>query len=291
LNLAATIATWARMVRFSHSLFALPFAVSGAALAGAIHGITLGQVAWIVVAMVGARNAAMGFNRLADHAFDAKNPRTASRELPRGALGRGAVSSVTLALAAVFVFASFRLNALCGWLSFPALATIFGYSFTKRFTWTSHLILGLSLAMAPVGGWLAIAGSFSLAPWLLGAAVLFWVAGFDVVYACQDEAFDRGEGLHSIPARFGVRRALGIARGLHVLAFIFLVGVGGVLSLHPFYWAGLLVVLGLLVWQHALLHPDDLSRLGMAFFNANGILSVVYLAVILTCVALGPVGG
>lgn len=286
MSLFATVRTWGRMVRFSHSLFALPFAISGAALAGAVYGISARQVGWIVAAMVGARNAAMGFNRLADHSLDARNPRTTTRELPSGTLGRGAVWAFTLGLAGLFVLASFRLNPLCGWLSFPALAVIFGYSFTKRFTWASHLVLGLSLAMAPVGGWLAVAGHFAAAPWLLGGAVIAWVAGFDVVYACQDTAFDRDAGLFSFPARFGVRRALVAARALHAAAFTLLVLVGMVSGLHPFYWAGLAVVASLLIWQHALLRPDDLSRLGMAFFNANGILSLVYLAVILACVAL-----
>jgi 4-hydroxybenzoate polyprenyltransferase len=274
------------MVRFSHSVFALPFAIAGAALAGTAHGITWPQIAWIVVAMVGARNAAMGFNRLADQSLDALNPRTASRELPRRVLGRGAVWIFTVTLAALFVFASFRLNRLCGWLSLPALTVIFGYSYTKRFTWASHLVLGLSLAMAPVGGWLAVAGHFATAPWLLGGAVLTWVAGFDVVYACQDAAFDRETGLFSIPARFGVRRALQAARALHGVAFTLLAAVGWTADLHPVYWLGLAVVAALLVWQHALLDPDDLSRLGMAFFNANGVLSVVYLVLVLTCVAL-----
>lgn len=290
MSLVATVATWGRMVKFSHSVFALPFALSGAALAAAAHGITIRQVFWIVVAMVGARNAAMGFNRLADESIDAKNPRTASRELPKKALRRSAVWSATLLLAAVFVFASFRLNPLCGWLSFPALAIVFGYSYTKRFTWGSHLVLGLALAMAPVGGWLAVAGSFSPVPLLLGLAVLLWVAGFDVVYACQDADFDRGEGLFSIPARFGVGPALSISRGLHASAFAALVAVGLVAGLHPVYWYGLAVVLALLVGQHALLKPDDLSKVGIAFFNANGLLSVAYLAVVLAALAVSNGG-
>ncbi len=275
------------MVRFSHSVFALPFALSGAALAATEHGVTWRQVLWVVVAMVGARNAAMGFNRLADHAIDARNPRTAGRELPRGVLSRRAVWAATLLLSAVFVLAAIELNPLCGRLSPVALAVVFGYSFTKRFTWTSHLVLGLSLAIAPVGGWLAVAGEFGAVPWLLAAAVVAWVAGFDVIYACQDEAFDRASGLHSIPARFGLRGALWTARALHAGAVALLAAVGAVAALHPVYWAGLAVVAGVLTWEHRLVRHDDLSRVGVAFFNANGIVSVTYLAVVLVSVLAG----
>ena len=286
MSAVAQLTRWGRMVRFSHTLFALPFALAGGTLAAAEHGIGAGQLFWIVVAMVGARNAAMGFNRLADHAIDARNPRTAGRELPSGKLGRPAVWTMTLALAALFVFASFRLSPLCGRLSFAALAIVFGYSFTKRFTWASHLVLGLALAMAPVGGWLAVSGSFSVAAWILGAAVLTWVAGFDVLYACQDLDFDRNEGLHSVPARFGVARALWFARLLHLAALGALIAVGLALALHPVYWAGIAVIAALLAWEHRLVRPGDLSRLDVAFFNLNGIISVIYLVTTLAAVLL-----
>ena len=269
------------MVKFSHSLFALPFALAGAALAATEHGIDGRQVLWIVVAMVAARNAAMGFNRLADHRLDERNPRTTGRELPRGALSRRAVWAFTGTLAAVFVLAAYRLNPLCGALSPAALAVVLGYSFTKRFTWASHLVLGLSLAIAPVGGWLAVAGRFSPVPFLLSAAVLFWVAGFDVIYACQDEEFDRKEGLHSIPARFGTSTALRIARVFHLLAVAALVAVGWAATLHPVYWVGMAILAGVFAWEHRLVRPGDLSRVGVAFFNMNGIISVGYLAVVL----------
>ncbi len=288
---AASARNWASMVKLHHSVFALPFALTGAILAAVNHGVTGRQVFWIVVAMVAARNAAMGFNRLADHAYDARNPRTSTRELPAGKLSRAAVSAFTVALAVLFVFAAFQLNPLCGVLSPVALAVVLGYSFTKRFTWASHLMLGLSLAMAPMGGWLAIRGSFSWTAWLLAAAVLLWVAGFDVIYACQDVEFDRREGLHSIPARFGIRPALATARCLHAGALLAMTGVGVAARLHPVYGFGLAGIALLLLWEHRLVRADDLSRVGVAFFNMNGVISIVYLAVTLAAVLIPGVSG
>ncbi len=281
MTLLRAVRTWGRMVKFSHSVFALPFALAGAALAAAESGVDWRRILWIVVAMVAARNAAMGFNRLVDHTIDARNPRTAGRELPSGRLSRAAVWTFTAVLAAVFVFAAFRLGPLCGWLAPVALLIVFGYSYTKRFTWVSHLVLGLALAIAPVGGWLAVSGRFDRLPWLLGLAVLLWVAGFDVIYACQDVDFDRREGLRSIPARFGVARGLWLARGFHVGALAAMAGVGVLAELHPVYWIGWLIIGGLLLWEHRLVQADDLSRLGVAFFNMNGIISAIYFAAIL----------
>lgn len=286
MKLVQTVRTWGRMVKFSHSLFALPFALSGAALAAQVHGITAWQIFWIVVAMFAVRNAAMGFNRLADHEYDARNPRTQTRELPQGRLSRGAVWVFTLALSGLFVLAAFQLRPICGWLSPLALLIVSGYSYTKRFTWWTHIFLGLALAMAPVGGWLAVAGELALAPWLLGLAMLTWVAGFDVIYACQDMEFDRHEGLRSIPACFGIHRSLIAARILHVVTLLGLAAVGWVAELHPVYWAGLAVIGGLLLWEHRLLWGGDLSKVGVAFFNMNGVISVVYLGVILVAVLL-----
>jgi 4-hydroxybenzoate polyprenyltransferase len=237
--------------------------------------------------MAAARNAAMGFNRLADQAIDARNPRTAGRELPRGVLSRGAVWAFTAALASLFVVASFQLNALCGALSVPALLIVFFYSLTKRFTWASHLVLGFALSIAPVGGWLAIAGHFAPVPVWLAVAVAFWVAGFDTIYACQDATFDRREGLFSIPARFGVRRALVLARAFHVLALGAMAAVGVAASLHGVYWIGLVVVAGVLVVEHRLVRADDLSNVGVAFLNANGLISMLYFGVVLAALALG----
>lgn len=283
----ATLATWARMVKLSHSVFALPFAFAGAALAAVRHGITARQAVLVLVAMVAARNAALGFNRLADEGYDTLNPRTAGRELPRGILSRGAVWAFTLVLAALFVLAAFGLNPLCGILSPVALAVAFGYSYTKRFTWATHFVLGLALAMAPMGGWLAVAGRFAVEPWLLSAAVLLWVAGFDMVYACQDVEFDRRFGLHSIPARCGVRRALVLARFLHAGALGALASVGVVAGVHFAYWFGLVGIGALMAWGHGLVRPDDLSKAGFSFMNLNGAIGVAYLAVLLASLGLG----
>ena len=245
-----------------------------AARAGGVEGR---QILWIVVAMVAARSAAMGFNRLADQAIDARNPRTASRELPRGVLSRGEAWVFVSISTVVFVLAAALLNPLCLALSPVALLIVFGYSYTKRFTAASQLVLGLSLAVAPVGAWLAIRGRFEGVPLVLGAAVVLWVAGFDTVYACQDAEFDRREGLHSIPARLGVKRALLLARALHVGAILLLVSLFPLAPLHPLYLAGVAVVAGLLAWEHTLVRPDDLSRV-MQAFNLNGWVSLGYFA-------------
>jgi len=264
-----------RMIKFSHSLFALPFALTSVVLAAG-RGVQLWQLSWILVAMVGARSAAMGFNRLVDQEFDAANPRTAGRELPRGVLSRAEVWAFVAVSAAGLVLAAAMLNPLCLALSPVALAIVFGYSYTKRFTALSHVVLGLALGVAPVGAWLAIQGSFSVVPVVLGLAVLAWVAGFDTIYSCQDAAFDREAGLHSLPARLGVSRALQIARGLHVAAAALLAAIYWLTPLHPVYLAGVAGVVALLVYEHSLVRPDDLRRVDAAFFAVNGWISVGY---------------
>jgi len=271
------VAAYGRMIRFSHSVFALPFALASLALAAREGGVTAGQAAWIVVAMVAARSAAMGFNRLADHGLDARNPRTASRELPRGVLSRGEVWLFVAVSAAVFVLAAAMLNPLCLALSPVALAIVLGYSYTKRFTALSQLVLGLSLAVAPVGAWLAVRGRFDAAPLALAVAVVLWVAGFDTIYACQDAEFDRREGLHSIPARLGVARALLVARALHVGAIAALLALYALVPLHPLYLGGVAAVAALLAWEHTLVRPDDLSQ-AMRAFNLNGWVGLLYFA-------------
>jgi 4-hydroxybenzoate polyprenyltransferase len=271
------VAVYGRMIRFSHSVFALPFALTSAVLAAREGGVAARQVLWIVVAMVAARSAAMGFNRLVDQAIDARNPRTAGRELPRGVLSRGEAWAFVAISTAAFVLAAASLNPLCLALSPLALVIVFGYSYTKRFTAASQLVLGLSLAVAPVGAWLAIRGRFEAVPLVLATAVVLWVAGFDTIYACQDADFDRREGLHSIPARLGVPRALVVARALHVGAILALLGLYWVAALQPLYLAGVAVVAVLLAWEHTLVRPDDLSRV-MQAFNLNGWVSLGYLA-------------
>ena len=278
---------YGRMIKFSHSVFALPFALASAALA-ARDGFRWAQIAWIVVAMVGARSAAMGFNRLADHALDARNPRTAGRELPRGVLGRREVWALVLTSAAALVLAAAMLGPLCLALSPVALAIILGYSYTKRFTALSHVVLGLALATAPVGAWLAIRGSFSPIAVVIGLAVLAWVAGFDTIYSCQDADFDRQAGLHSLPARIGVGRALLAARAFHIAAVAFLAAVYPLANLHPIYLAGVAGIAALLAYEHSLVKADDLSRVDAAFFTLNGWVSVGYLAVTLAAMSVTP---
>jgi 4-hydroxybenzoate polyprenyltransferase len=268
--------TTLEMIKIEHTLFALPFAFLGALLAAETVPEPA-QLGWIVVAMVGARSAAMAFNRLVDLPFDARNPRTADRALPQKRLTRGYVAAFTVASSAIFMFAAAMLNALSFGLSPVALGIILMYSYTKRFTWTTHFSLGLALACAPVGAWVAIRGSLSGVPLLLGLAVLLWVAGFDIIYACQDVQFDRGERLYSAPKRFGVARALRISFALHVLmaallAWLFVMSGLGILSL-----GGLGLVAVLLGYEHSLVSPSDLSRVNAAFFTINGWISVLLL--------------
>ncbi len=269
--LAATLS----MIRFAHTVFALPFALLAALLAAG--GIPpLPTLFWILVAMVGARSAAMSFNRIVDRDVDARNPRTAGRELPTGVLSVRYTVLFCVASAALFVLAAARLNRLCLILSPVALAIVLGYSWTKRFTALSHLVLGLSLAIAPVGAWIAVTGSFALLPVVLALAVVFWVAGFDVLYSLQDEAFDRAEGLESLPARLGNRRALLVSALFHAAALgllyaVFVLGRGGVA-----FGVGVLLAGAFLVRQHAIVEPGDLSRVDAAFFTANGWLSIVF---------------
>jgi 4-hydroxybenzoate polyprenyltransferase len=285
-GLVEQVVLYGRMIRFSHSLFALPFALTSFFLS--IEGrIPWAKLGWILVAMVGARSAAMGVNRLADHALDAKNPRTAGRELPRGVLTRAEVWAFVVVSSLALVGAAAMLNPLCLALSPVALAIVFGYAYTKRFTALSHVVLGLSLGIAPVGAWLAIRGRFDLLPIVLGLAVLLWVAGFDVIYALQDLDFDRREGLHSLPARLGPARALLLARAFHAGALLLLLGVYPLARLHPVYLAGVAGVAALLVYEHSLVHPDDLSKVDAAFFNTNAWISVGYLATTILAVVLG----
>ena len=271
-----SVITYGRMIKFSHSVFALPFALCAALLAAIPHGVGMRQVGYIVLAMMAARSAAMGFNRLADRETDAVNPRTRHRELPRGTVTPAAVAAFVVVSSVVLIFAAWQLNRLCFYLSPLVLAILFAYSLTKRFTWASHLVLGLCLGGAPLGAWIAITGTVDIVPVILGLAVLAWVAGFDVIYSCQDRDFDERAGLYSIPVRYGVRTALNIARLLHVTAVGFLLLLANFVDAHLLYVLGVGVVAALLVYEHRLVRADDLSRLDMAFFTMNGIISVVY---------------
>jgi 4-hydroxybenzoate polyprenyltransferase len=273
------------MIKFEHTVFALPFALMGMMLAAG-GWPAWRTVGWIVVAMVGARSAAMGWNRLVDRDVDAANPRTRGRALPAGLVTPGFVAAFVAASLALLLVAAWRLNPLCLALAPVAIAVLLGYSSTKRFTWLSHAALGLALAGAPLGAWIAVAGRLAPTPFVLAAAVLSWVAGFDVLYALQDESFDRGAGLHSIPARFGARAALWISGLLHVATLALLVALPAVYpgSLGAAYWLGVALCAVALAWQHALVRPGDLSRLDTAFFTANGALAIALCAA--TAVAL-----
>ena len=275
-SLVAQVRLYGRMIRFSHSIFALPFALSGAALAAATSGFSWSQAGWIVVAMVAARSAAMGFNRVADRDIDAANPRTRDRELPSGAMSLTSAALFVAVSSALLAAAAYNLNPLCFALSPVALAVVFFYSWTKRFTWLSHLVLGICLALAPVGAWIAVTGGIGVPPLVLGLAVLFWVAGFDILYACQDRDFDRDRGLHSIPVRFGLRGALNIARGLHGLAVLSMLALGALMPLGLLYVAGVAVIAGLLFHEHRLVRPSDLTKVNTAFMTMNSIVSVVF---------------
>jgi 4-hydroxybenzoate polyprenyltransferase len=290
------LSTYASFVRVSHSVFALPFALAGALLALNESGpypfsvANLGKGArplfWVVVAMVAARSAAMGFNRLVDARMDALNPRTANREIPRGAMSLREAAVFVLLSSAAFMFASWRLNPLCLALSPVALAIVFWYSLAKRFTTWTQLFLGLAMAVAPVGGWLAVGGRGGWQPWLLAAAIGTWVGGFDVLYACQDLEFDRAHGLRSIPVRFGVGISLAISRGMHVIAVACLLALAAVAPLGGVYLAGVAAVAAMLIYEQSLVRADDLSQVKRAF-DLNGYVGILYLLV-LTASLYGP---
>lgn len=281
---ASRAARYASFVKLPHTVFALPFALVGVVLATERAPLTGPMLLWIVIAFTSARFAAMGFNRIADRHIDARNPRTAARELPAGSMTLAeAVASVVCA-SLVFLLAAWRLNPLCALLAPVALGWVFIYSYTKRFTRWSHLVLGLGLAIAPVGGYLAVTGRWSEPWWMLCAlalAVMSWSAGFDILYALQDVAFDRENALHSVPAAFGERRALLIARVLHAGTVLFLAAAGVAFRAGWWYGAGVAVAAALLVYEHSLVSPNDLTRLDAAFFRMNGVISIVFLMFVL----------
>src|SRR5271155_356926 len=263
------------MIKWEHSIFALPFALCGAMLAAS--GLPTGhQLLWIVIAMLAARSAAMAFNRLADAAIDAANPRTRTRALPAGHLSHAFVATFVIASCAIFILAAAQLNRLTLWLSPVALAVLLLYSYTKRFTRWSHLVLGFALGIAPAAAWIAVRGSLDPRILLLTAAVTFWVGGFDVIYACQDHDFDCRRGLHSLPRYLGIRNALVVSRLFHIAMLGLLVALVVTFGLGKLAVVGVIAVAALLLYEHSLVRHDDLSKLNAAFFTMNGVISVVF---------------
>jgi 4-hydroxybenzoate polyprenyltransferase len=272
------IATYLSFIRFSHSVFALPFALTGALLAWQQAPFAWQQILWVIVAMVSARSAAMGFNRLVDADKDALNPRTAMREIPRGLLSRRDAAVFVVIASVIFVFAAFQLNRTCGLLSPLALAIVFWYSLAKRYTSYTQVFLGLAMAVAPVGGWLAAGGPIGAPdPWLLGLAIGLWVGGFDILYACQDLDFDRAHGLNSIPVRFGVASSLLISRAMHVATVICMAALAWLQPLGPIYLGGVVIVAALLIYEQSLVSEHDLSQVKRAF-DLNGWVGILYFA-------------
>lgn len=272
----ARAAVYLRMIKFSHSVFALPFAFTSALLAAG--GIpSWNKIFWITVAMVSGRSAAMGLNRVIDRKVDALNPRTFQREIPAGTIKTAEAIIFILASALIFLYAAYRLNPLCLKLSPLALAVFVLYPYTKRFTWLSHVVLGIAIAGAPVGAWIALRGTLDMEIIPLALSVVFWLAGFDVLYALQDVDFDKKSGLRSIPQRFGIKRALFLARTFHILTWMLLLVTAVIFDLGIVFHAGLILVGVLLVHEHRLVKEDDLSRLNMAFFNMNGYISLTVL--------------
>lgn len=281
--------TLLEMIKFSHTVFAFPFALMGATLASLTSGTvpTVMQIVWICLAMIGARSAAMGLNRIIDARIDAENPRTATRHIPAGTVSRTEAWLFVSGSVLLLLFAAWMLNPLCLLLSPLALAFLVLYSYCKRFTALAHVVLGICLAAAPIGAWIALRGDIGWPALILGLAVLFWVAGFDIFYALQDLDFDRERGLYSIPSRFGVERSLQLVRVFHVVMVVLLLALLWVPGLGLIYFTGVVAVTGLLVYEHKLVRPDDLSRLDAAFFNMNGYISVLIFCFTLADALLG----
>jgi 4-hydroxybenzoate polyprenyltransferase len=288
IKIMSTVKNYLSLIRFSHTIFAMPFAMIGFAL-GAIQGRYQPRTAplWftfllVVLCMVFARSAAMAFNRWLDVKFDALNPRTAIREIPRGIISKNSALRFVIVNCVGFAVCTWFLNPLCFALSFVALAVVLGYSYTKRFTPLCHLILGLGLSLAPIGAYLAVTGRFALLPLLFSFAVIFWVSGFDIIYALQDEEFDRSQQLYSMPSWLGKARALRVSEFLHMLSTLFVVAAGVYGGFGWWYWTGVTVFMGMLIYQHIIVKPNDLSRVNLAFMTANGIASVIFAGLVIT---------
>jgi 4-hydroxybenzoate polyprenyltransferase len=275
----ATLRDYLELVKFSHTIFALPFALASMLLAA--HGFPAPAViAWILVAMVAARTAAMGFNRIVDRKIDALNPRTRNREIPSGKITVQQAIVLVSVSGAVFVFAAGMLNDLAFWLSLPTLGVLFFYSLCKRFTSLSHFVLGICLGIAPIGAWVAVREKVELIPIVLGAAIMFWVAGFDVIYATMDDEFDRKVGLHSMVQKFGIARALWLARLFHLVFLALLAWFGVLAQMGVLFMASTALIAAFLIYEHAIVRPDDLRRVNAAFFLINGVISVIFLVIV-----------
>ena len=292
------VKSYLSLIRFSHTIFAMPFAMIGFALAAIPRGLGLGaywtplphlglRFVLVVLCMIFARSAAMAFNRWLDVEFDAKNPRTAIREIPRGIISKSSALRFVIFSCLAFIVCTWFINPLCFWLSFVALAVVLGYSYTKRFTPLCHLVLGLGLSLAPIGAYLAVTGRFAVLPILFSLTVIFWVSGFDIIYALQDEEFDKSQQLYSMPSWLGKAKALRVSEFLHLLSTACVVAAGWDGGFGLWYWAGVAVFMGMLVYQHLLVKPNDLSRVNLAFMTANGIASVVFAAFVITDLFLG----
>ncbi len=272
------ILNFARLVKFEHTIFAMPFALIGFFLAiRETESVSyLRLLIAVIAAMVFARNAAMGFNRFLDRRFDAANPRTASREIPAGIISPRRALFFVIFNSLLFILTSWFINDLCFYLSPVALFVVLGYSYTKRITPLCHFVLSTGLALAPIGAWLAVTGQFAVVPLLFSAIVFFWVSGFDIIYACQDIDFDRSYKLQSVPAMVGIKNALLISSTVHLLAAIFVILAGIAMKGNFFYWIGALIFIGLIVYQHTIVKPNDLSRVNLAFGTTNGIASIIF---------------
>lgn len=282
----AQIVSYLKMIKFSHTIFALPFAFSSVVLASRNQSISLSDIFWILIAMAAARSAAMGFNRVADLKFDSKNPRTCQREIPAGRISFfAAVIFITIS-SFLFIFAAGMLGKLCFYLSFPVLGLLFLYSFTKRFTYFSHIYLGFAISIAPVGAWIAITGNFSWSILLLSLALLTHIAGFDILYACQDTDFDIKAGLFSVPARFGIKKALHISKMIHILSMVFFFLIYLKFNMGNIYLCAVVIIGCLMICEHKLIKPDDFSNINVAFFHINSIISILLFGGILLDEAL-----
>ena len=269
------VLVYGRMIKFSHTIFALPFALSAVILAQRQHPMILGDIFWILAAMIGARSSSMGFNRIADTRLDAKNPRTSGREIPSGKLSLSSAILFVIFFSGLLIFASAMLGRLCFYFSFPVLAILFSYSYTKRFTYLSHIYLGFAISLAPAGAWIALAKTFSWPILILSLALMTYIAGFDILYACQDIEFDKNEGLFSIPAHFGIKKALIIASIIHLASFCFFFLIYFVFNMNLMYFCAVVIIGLLLIVEHRLVKPDNLSNINFAFFHVNSLISII----------------